>query len=386
MWYDSGIFLKSTYDNTRYATSIFSSGGHTIQAIILDELSYPTCFDLTINVTDEILQQYSNQSAANFTNFLESTYNDLLDTFTIGDDNSFDNETTEVNITAETLTQVSILTEVVYDVAESYIEDSDNDNEEIIESGFIELQSTLIDNLVETIDDVYSSSGDGDGSDDTTSLTTSVASVLASVTEPFIDDEVVTRENFDTYNGIFDSDTATSVLETIDGSILSSYDNTNTSLDQDIGQNIFETLDNLLTIRKFSNESGNVATDNGQSMVDITYNVSNLVLVNAIPGETYHFETDRLNTQVTKISLSNFDSVENICGDQVTDTLILSHEFVEISSNNGSDLLDCTVMSINGSQDIYSNLNQTLFYASTNYFQSNFFMVKVATGTVFFRT
>lgn len=410
LWENRGLFLKSQYDGIPFIDSIFSVGNQTVQAVILDEYSYPTCVNIDIMVSDDNIEQFSNDSVSNFTDWLTRTYFDIYDELEeIEYSDGFNDSINETFIIESQLRQeIVILTEVVYQVAQTYVENTGlnlntTGNQLLIEGGLIVLQQELIDTLIEVYTNI---SGTGLNS----TFITTFLSVLSSVTNPLINDDLLSlgdiEDNFALYNGIYDQDTAASVLEIVTD-ILDTYtehiENTNGNMtgnfeiDSDSAQNIFNILDNILILRKYSNETDGIAMINGQSMIDITNSLSYSMLYDSIPGELYHFISDNgnLNAQLTKISFTTYSSEEHICASEVTDTMILSNQLIADLSNNGANFLDCTVMSVfdnydedmyiksdnNYAYDIYANLEKIISDSKNNTFQTNFLMIEITPST-----
>ena len=72
--------MKPTYDDTAMVTSILGFGNRTISAVIVDEMSLPSCVDVIVNVNQVPQLTNSNQSISihNLTLTLTNVYSDLI--------------------------------------------------------------------------------------------------------------------------------------------------------------------------------------------------------------------------------------------------------------------------------------------------------------------
>ena len=129
-------------------------------------------------------------------------------------------------------------------------------------------------------------------------------------------------------------------------------------------------------MRELSDETEDESDSYGESMVNSVVIVSQLLLGESIPGESYLLksENDVLSVESSKISHSYFD----LCG-TLTNSVELNEEFIDLKYTNISngEYLDCTIM-------ITSSNMYELETLSSNYnnnhssFQSDFLMLDVS--------
>ena len=96
-------------------------------------------------------------------------------------------------------------------------------------------------------------------------------------------------------------------------------------------------------MRKWSYENLAESKESGQSTIDSTQSLCQLVIADAIPNEVYTFETDSLFIQASKISYDDND-YNDYCGNN---HVILSDDYTYDVSLNGSTNIDCTLMITN---------------------------------------
>ena len=128
-------------------------------------------------------------------------------------------------------------------------------------------------------------------------------------------------------------------------------------------------------MREWSNEDLDESRSSGQSTIDLTVIVSQLVITNYLPTEFTSFETDTLNISTSKIS---FDIDYNeYCGEE---SVRLSDKYIEIISDNGTQSMDCTFMKTSKNLYLLSIESVNTYTNETNKqnpFQSNFVLLDI---------
>ena len=298
------------YSETRQWSNVYlSSGTHDIYGIIIDEYNLAACESISVYVTRNISEL--SESADNFTTWVTDSYTDILDdifdtstsmneTITNGTDTINTNNISDSNV----LSSAMQVLDTVYDLTLDYIEINKFDGEDLLSTNdnethvLIELQEEILNVLVNiTIDQSVDSEAE----------VSSVLTTLVEITEPLvtIDDTDDTNRNGTVVvsTAVYDSETISNVLEVVTDNIISTLsevtnnndnisNSTATALSSDTAQQEMRTI---------SDEDSD-AIDNGQSMVDDTTTVAELVLIQTIPDETYYFETDKMNVPASKIS------------------------------------------------------------------------------------
>ena len=140
----------------------------------------------------------------------------------------------------------------------------------------------------------------------------------------------------------------------------------------DIFSDVFE---NLVTMREWSDEDVVESKSSGQSTIDLTVIVSQLVIANYLPTEFTSFETDTINITTSKIS---FDiDYSEYCG---TGSVRLSDKYIEIKSDNGTQYMDCTFMKSSKNLYLLSIESVSTYTNQTNKqnpFQSNYVLLDI---------
>lgn len=109
-----------------------------------------------------------------------------------------------------------------------------------------------------------------------------------------------------------------------------------------------EILANVLSFRESSLENLTIGIINGQTTIDLTVVLSQLLLDSSLPGESYSISTGNDGINIVVESSKITETLYEACG-QETGVVYLSEELLSQRSNNGSDFMDCSI--------IYSNAN-----------------------------
>ena len=134
-------------------------------------------------------------------------------------------------------------------------------------------------------------------------------------------------------------------------------------------------FENLLTMREWSNENSDESKSSGQSMIDTTIMVSQLVIADYIPTEIATFTTKSMNISTSKITL-DIDYNE-YCG---KGSVEVSEAYMKIKSDNGTQSMDCTFMTTNKNlyflsiESIDTYINQT---NKNDPFQSDYILLDI---------
>ena len=245
--YDS-LFLKNDYDSLPWARSILGNGNHTIVAVIIDDLNLPTCVDISVSAhISNITQLQSNLPISTVAEWLLDIYDNLT--------SIYGTTTTTGNVSNHTyisVTDVSIVTDIIYDLMTDYYSDvieteASGDNETARLSITYEVVSEIVDFQSEIIESYIGTVGD---EIDTYEECDTVLSVLTVITTPVITDidNLVTNRTNGT-NALYNSTLISTILNLIEGTIIEKLKNnvlysnaTADSLETETAQAIFGML------------------------------------------------------------------------------------------------------------------------------------------------
>ena len=339
-------------------------------------VSLATCVDIDV-IVDANISEFSGESVQNFSNWMQNTFNNLTSSIFWGHGGAGFNDSSDTSVVSE----VAVVADIFYDILEGYAESeltttettnkssntSTSNDEYIVEvaTELANLQSMIIDGLIDITKNEINSSSDAH----------SILSVISTISKPVID------VNNDLYNDVelYNTSLIFNMLDIIETNIMAEFEHSIyvtgelESLESTVAQSGFNTFDNIMTMRTVSNENSNTSSGRqmGQSIVDTSVQLSQLVVKSSVPSEYYTFETTSLNTEVMKISGSNYDecSGSHISNNGIN-LIVLSNEFIsnklENSQTNGTQTnLDCTIMTAT------SNVFGTFFDTSNNSNSSN---------------
>lgn len=97
-----------------------------------------------------------------------------------------------------------------------------------------------------------------------------------------------------------------------------------------------------MEIRSFTNENETNSISSGQTTLDISVAVSKSLLIDLLPGETVFIETESLSLESTKISVTSNEECGNSLGSVI---IFLSDQFLNQRSKNGTNFMDCSLLS-----------------------------------------
>ena len=132
----------------------------------------------------------------------------------------------------------------------------------------------------------------------------------------------------------------------------------------------------MIALRSWSNENVEESLRSGQSMIDTSTIVSQLVIASYIPTESVTLETESMQIESSKISL-NID-YNSYCGGE---SVVLSNQFVTSKAQNGTEYMDCTVMTTESNLYILS-VEAINALNATDSFQSNFVLLDVTSESL----
>ena len=362
------VLLKSSYDEMSWITTYLSSGNQTVTGVIVDDLSLATCVDIDVQVDAYDGVGFTLSDNEITTEDIENVSSILIELLV---DKLSDGNTTEA----------SIIVSIVWDIFTDYVDDinfklgSTSPNTTLSSeavSALADFQSELITSYVDVIG----------GGITTVAESVTALNVLAVVTVPIVNLVEVDNKNDDNYY-YYNASLIRTILDVMSDDIIGVFEDGNVlldigNLDFDIAKTTFDTFSNVVVIRSLSDESNDTAIENGQTMIDTTETVTQLLLGFAIPGETYLIETESLIVEATKISPSVYD----ICGVNSFNSLQLSQEFVNaklIDVKNSTDFLDCTIMITHDNLYFSSSQNSIIDFEQfdNNTFIGDFVLVDV---------
>ena len=378
--YEDSLFLKSNYDSISSVETILGFGNQTIKGVILDSFNLATCVEIIVEVdsneyTSVIGDNVTSVSVNDFTEWLVTTYNDLM----IADQTDFDdlNSTSNSSSDGETfvdIAQASLITDITYqtldDFVDNYYYNQSNNltDEEVLQ--LIDSQTDIIVYFLEVVED-YNNNDELTEVDaiQTLSVLSTTTDLVINTTD--LDYNFQSSQNQNAYAaGVINSDIVAKILNTTYDTIIPLFSQENgpsisNGITYSSAENVLTVFDNVVTMRKYSNETNTSAILFGQTTIDATLKVSELLLDLSIPGESFEIETKLFNFEATKISTTTYQ----LCA---PNTVTLSQEFVQIKANGSeSNYLDCVVMLTE------SNLYQVNQKDNTNKFQSHFVLLDV---------
>ena len=373
---DSNTFLNSEYSSTHTwgQTRLTYMGEHFITAVIVDKFNLAACVQLQAYANyDSINDQIDGNAPENFTNWLTDTYQSILS------DNT--SSTTEAFVTLQG----------VIGMQNDFVAINEIDAIDIANSTLILLQQDILNSSIAFID---GSGGEGP------LVALAGLSTLSKVTEPMVrvEDLVGIYPNFTNGNFsddsedeneniyVYDCAVVTNVFNVMSSGIIGGMNNGDGSVavTSDTADTVFGVFSNLQEMRRISNESDDMAKDNGQIIINSTASIGHLLLNNSVPGESHVITTKTMGIKMAKISKDSSDacgtppSAPAGSGDatEVEPSIgfDLSPELLDIESDGGNSHMDCNVMV--SKDNVYGSFENV----SNTSWKSDFVLIGVSGG------
>ena len=385
--YDNFLFLKGLYDIIPTVSTMAGAGSHTITVVILDEFSLATCYNVNVTAQyangSEFLWDIDTTSVENVTTRLIDTLHDLVSETTTSAANKIKNNTnSSTNVNSTIITEISLIVDIIYDLVLEYSETdaiqilttipnnttnkNTTSNANInVNQELAELQEDIIEIYIENVEEEI----------ETVQEAEIVLTVLTKITEPIINTDIPASNE---KAGIYNSTVVSSTLDIVSDPIIAMLQDSVISgeldnVDSNTAQNVFYVFDNLIRMRKHSTEDENEGKANGQSTIDLSTTITQLVVASFIPSESIVFTTESMVVQASKIALDmDYNSY-------TYDQIRLSDEYIQIKSDNGNENMDCTVMITN--DNLHSLSLESLNSNDSESFYTNFILLDITPET-----
>ena len=214
--YDNFLFLKESYDDTPYVSSLLGNGSHVITGVILDKYGLPSCTNMSVMVVsdeNDNLNYALTLTVVDFSTWWTSVYYNLT-----------------LNVS---VSELSLITDIMNEILEAYIAaqilsaSDENSNEEIAD-----LQSQVITSFIDTIVNANVTSTDE---------AATVLAVLAEITVPLIDTSIKKSSGV---SAVYSADVISSILNVVQNPLIALFQTSVRSgelenLDTGTAQNVF---------------------------------------------------------------------------------------------------------------------------------------------------